>query len=81
MSRDAHRDVARTPVRLMIGPTPLDGTLVLGTDGLFKYCPHTALLAITRSPNLDEIPQQLLKATALPNGRLQDDVGVIVCRR
>lgn len=63
------------------GPTPLDGTLVLGTDGLFKYCPRNTLLSIARGPNLDEIPQRLLEASALPNGRLQDDFGVVVCRR
>jgi serine/threonine protein phosphatase PrpC len=62
------------------GPVAMRGTLVLGTDGLFKYCPREKLLHFARSADLQEIPELLLRATQLPSGRLQDDFAVLVCR-
>ena len=62
------------------GPVPMRGTLVLGSDGLFKYCPRDVLLGIARSSNLDAIPEQLVSASQLPSGRLHDDLTVLVCR-
>ncbi|MFT3927470.1 MAG: protein phosphatase 2C domain-containing protein [Myxococcales bacterium] len=62
------------------GPVPMRGTLVLGSDGLFKYCRRERLLDIVRSPDLELIPELLLRASRLPSGRLQDDFAVIVCR-
>jgi serine/threonine protein phosphatase PrpC len=62
------------------GPVSMRGTLVLGSDGLFKCCPREALLDIVRSAELDTIPERLLRASRLPSGRLQDDFAVLVCR-
>jgi serine/threonine protein phosphatase PrpC len=62
------------------GPLPMRGTLVLGSDGLFDYCARGALLNIARSPDLDAIPELLLRASQLPSGQLQDDFAVLVCR-
>jgi PPM family protein phosphatase len=65
---------------IAFGPVPMRGTLVLGSDGLFKYCPREKLLSIARSAELDLIPELLLRASQLPSGKLQDDFAVLVCR-
>jgi hypothetical protein len=65
---------------IAFGPVPMRGTLVLGSDGLFKYCPRKELLSIARSPELERIPELLLRASQLPSSRLQDDFAVLVAR-
>jgi serine/threonine protein phosphatase PrpC len=71
---------SRRCVPVAFGPVALSSTLVLGSDGLFKYCPREALLTIVRSLDIDAVPESLLRATQLPSGRLQDDFAVLVCR-
>jgi PPM family protein phosphatase len=62
------------------GP-PLDGTLLLATDGLLKYASWRRLTEALDHAVLDELPALLLSLVRLPTGALQDDVGLIVCRR
>jgi len=62
------------------GPVSMNGTLVLGSDGLFKYCKLERLLSIARSVSIDAMPQQFLESVRLPSGRIQDDFSVLVCR-
>jgi PPM family protein phosphatase len=61
--------------------SPLEGTLLLATDGLLKYASWKRLTAALDHPVLDELPALLLALVRLPSGALQDDVGLIVCRR
>lgn len=59
------------------GPTLLSGTLVVGSDGLFKYAARAAIVRTARAPA--EV-DRLVQLVRLPSGRLQDDVSVAICR-
>lgn len=59
---------------------PLKDTLVIATDGLFKYARRERLLPILRSSHLPSIPQRAVNHVRLPPGNLQDDVAIVVCR-
>ena len=54
------------------------GVLVVGTDGLFKYANAASIrrTALELTPEL--ACQKLVDLARLPNGSLQDDVGVVV---
>jgi serine/threonine protein phosphatase PrpC len=71
---------SRSSRPVAFGPVPMAGTLILGSDGLFKYTNVDRLLSIARSPTVDSIPRLLLDAVKLPSGRIQDDFSVIACR-
>ena len=66
------------PVAFAAGP--LVGTLLLGTDGLFKYCGADRIRAIARGERVEDIPRQLVDGARLPSGALQDDATAVVCR-
>lgn len=68
------------PEAVAFGPVPLHGTLVLGSDGLFKYCSRETIVQLAREPDLQSIPGLLARAAQLPSGGLQDDLAVLVCR-
>jgi serine/threonine protein phosphatase PrpC len=59
---------------------PLDGTLVVGSDGLFKYGARELIVAACGRATVDETADALMAAVELPGGALQDDVSLIVCR-
>jgi hypothetical protein len=60
----------------------LDGVLVVGTDGLFKYAAQERVAAIVRALNpLVEAARCLSELVRLSSGRLQDDFAVVVARR
>jgi serine/threonine protein phosphatase PrpC len=53
-------------------------TLVIGTDGLWKYAPREQIReAASRSP-LDAAATALVDGVRLQSGRLQDDIAVLV---
>lgn len=56
------------------------GTLVVGTDGLFKYAPAALIRDTVRRETPEEACGSLIARVRLPNGTLQDDVAVVVCR-
>jgi serine/threonine protein phosphatase PrpC len=58
----------------------LEGTLLVATDGLWKYASYTLLLEALRHPRVEDIPEQLVSLVRLPAGGLQDDVAIVVCR-
>jgi serine/threonine protein phosphatase PrpC len=62
------------------GPRPLSGTLLLGSDGLFKYADPDAIAAAARDEDLEHATARLLELVRLPSGALPDDVAVILCR-
>lgn len=66
------------PVSFASGP--LDGTLVLGTDGLFKYGPASRIRQIATEIVLEAIPQRLIDSVRLQSGALHDDTTVVICR-
>jgi serine/threonine protein phosphatase PrpC len=55
-------------------------TLLLATDGLFKYAPRPAIAAAARLPDLSSAAESLLRLPRLRSGKLPDDVAVALCR-
>jgi PPM family protein phosphatase len=85
-------DLTTSQSKLRLGsgrstPTPffrpaLEGTLVVGTDGLFKYAGAERIAAVARhDDDATEVARKLGSLVQLPSGRYQDDVGVVVVRR
>ena len=66
------------PVPFRAGP--LDGTLLVASDGLFKYATPPAICDCVRRDELAAIPRRLIDAVRMPSGGLQDDVAVAVAR-
>ena len=58
----------------------LDGTLVVGSDGLFRYAKPGDIARIVRGPDLDVAARELVQLVRLPNGALQDDVSIVLLR-
>ncbi len=61
------------------GPIPLSGRLLIGTDGLFKYASRENIIAGARKGTVDEAIPALVDAVRLRNGKLQDDIAVVLC--
>jgi hypothetical protein len=59
----------------------LDGVLLVGTDGLFKYAPREKIAAAVRGRRPDEATAHLVELVRLRSGTLQDDVGSSWSRR
>jgi serine/threonine protein phosphatase PrpC len=59
----------------------LDGILVVGTDGLFKYSAPEVIAAIVRVNAPAEAARRLSELVRLSSGRLWDDVAVVVAGR
>jgi serine/threonine protein phosphatase PrpC len=58
-----------------------EGTLVVGTDGLFKYTTIKNLQATIRDGGPPgAIGRRLVDLVRMPGDGLQDDVGIVVCR-
>ena len=55
------------------------GVLVVGSDGLFKYAPSAAIRDLARRGTPGEACLSLIDRVRLPNGKLQDDVAVVIC--
>lgn len=63
-------------------PTPLDDhTLLVASDGLFRYASHRDLVSIATHPDLSAAAAALIDLVRLPTGALQDDIAVVVCRQ
>jgi PPM family protein phosphatase len=58
----------------------LDGTLLLATDGLFKYARPELIAALARGPDLAAASKSLVELVRLPSGKLSDDVAAILHR-
>jgi serine/threonine protein phosphatase PrpC len=58
-----------------------EGTLLLGSDGLFKYTSAERICAAASESDLRSAAEALVKLVRLPSGALPDDVGVALCRR
>jgi serine/threonine protein phosphatase PrpC len=67
-----------TPVGFR-GP-PLEGTLLVASDGLLKYANRSQLVHVLRNPELAAIPPLLVSLVRLRSGALPDDVAAVVCR-
>jgi PPM family protein phosphatase len=61
--------------------TFVKGTLIVGSDGLFRYVKRDAIVAACRLESLGEVVDALVTAAQLPGGGLQDDLSLVLCRR
>jgi serine/threonine protein phosphatase PrpC len=59
---------------------PLDGTLLVASDGLFKYATPAAICDCVRNGEFADVPRRLVDAVRMKSGKLQDDVAVAVAR-
>jgi hypothetical protein len=69
-------DGAAMPAKL---DAPVEGTLLIATDGLFAYVDRAAILAAS-STSLAAFAASLVAAARLPSGSLRDDIGLALCR-
>lgn len=60
---------------------PLNGTLLLASDGLLKYADISRIREILMTVEIEDAPETLVSAVRLRSGALQDDTTVAVCRR
>jgi PPM family protein phosphatase len=58
----------------------LDGTLLLASDGLFKYADWERIAEIARETDIQQAAGHLVDLVRLRSGSLPDDVSVILCR-
>src|SRR5205814_345640 len=54
-------------------------TLLVGTDGLFKYASRDRIHAVALQEQ-SQVVAQLVDAARLPTGGLQDDIAIVLCR-
>jgi len=64
------------PFRKSIG----SGTLLLASDGLFKYVRQKDITNLSLREDLDAAAQELTELPRLRSGEIPDDVAVILCR-
>jgi serine/threonine protein phosphatase PrpC len=57
-----------------------DGTLLLASDGLFKYAPEERICEVAQESDLQKAALHLLDLPRLRSGRLPDDGAIILCR-
>jgi serine/threonine protein phosphatase PrpC len=73
--------VGRGCVTFRVGPVTLgSGTLLVASDGLLSYAKQHDIVRIARGPDLSAAARALVELVRLPNGELQDDVAVVLCR-
>lgn len=59
---------------------PLDGLLLVGTDGFFNYAKPDAILASIAKSDFQILPRKCIDMVRLPSGDYWDDVGVVAVR-
>lgn len=65
-------------VPISFGPHAIEGRLLLASDGLFKYATRERIIAAVRIADLERAVDTLVALPRLPNGKLQDDVAVVL---
>lgn len=70
-------DGAAVPVSF--GSRAFGGTLVVATDGLWKYIKHTRVAEIVAIRPLEAAVAALVDGVRLRSGALQDDVAIVMC--
>ncbi len=67
-------------IPIAIDAAALDGTLVVASDGLFRYAKRDDIMRIASGADLDVAARALIDGVRLPTGALQDDVAVVLVR-
>lgn len=55
-------------------------TLLVASDGLWKYGPPADIARIARGPSLAAAAAALVELVRMPSGRLQDDISIVLVR-
>lgn len=58
-----------------------EGTLLVASDGLFKYTSIDMIEEVIRSADLDEALQKLIGLVRYPSGNLPDDLSIVLARK
>jgi serine/threonine protein phosphatase PrpC len=61
-------------------PIPIHSTLLLASDGLWKYAAAEKIRAVAREAGMERAARHLIDLVRLHSGKLQDDVAVVLCR-
>lgn len=57
------------------------GTLIMATDGLWKYLSHALIVEFAARRPLEAALDALVDGVRLPSGGLQDDIAIVLCAR
>ena len=57
-----------------------DATLLVASDGLFRFASAEAIARVARGPDLAAAARELVRLVRLPSGEVPDDVAVVLCR-
>jgi PPM family protein phosphatase len=66
------------PVGFSLGP--LQGTLLVASDGLLKYTSAGRIAEAARSSDLNEVLRKLVGLVRFPSGMLPDDLSILLAR-
>jgi serine/threonine protein phosphatase PrpC len=61
-------------------PGPLQGTLIVASDGLFAYATQEQIVRACTAPSVTDVAHELAKSARLASGSLQDDLSLFVVR-
>lgn len=68
-------------VPVAFGPFEKNGTLLIGSDGVFDYLKKSVIDSIIEGDSdLAEKPKLILQATKETNSRLMDDISIVICQ-
>ncbi|NVB83833.1 MAG: SpoIIE family protein phosphatase [Kofleriaceae bacterium] len=56
------------------------GTLIVASDGLFRYAKAADIARAATGPDLDAAARAMIELVRLPTGELQDDVSIVLVR-
>lgn len=59
---------------------PLDGLLLVGTDGFFNYAKPDMILSVIANSEFQTIPRRCIDLVRLPSGDYWDDVSIVAIR-
>lgn len=59
---------------------PLEGTLLVGTDGFFNYAKQDQVIRLIATTDFYVIPRACIDLVRLPSGELWDDTAIVACR-
>lgn len=57
-----------------------DGTLLVASDGLFRFAKQADIARIANGPDLAAAARALVELVRLPTGQVPDDVSIVICR-
>ena len=60
---------------------PLDGVLLVATDGFFDYAKREAITPMIAQSDFYSIPKLCIEMVRLPSGDMWDDVGIVAARK